>query len=223
MNKELYDNSYYEMLQSISANSANIIVPMIMELIAPKTIIDIGCGTGTWLSAFKSLGCNVLGLDGSWLDKKMLEIDIKDFHETNLEEKIILNKTFDLVVSLEVAEHLTEKRAESFISDLTRFGPVILFSAAIPSQPGINHINRKWQSYWANIFITNNYMPIDCIRPSIWNNHNIAWWYRQNTILYCRKDYIKKHPNLSKLCKETNHIQMWDLVHPEMLTYHNLI
>lgn len=223
MSKELYDSDYYQLIQKGSLMSANVVAPEIMKLINPKTVIDIGCGTGTWLSVFKSLGCSVFGLDGSWVEKQMLKIDLEEFYETNLEEKIILNKTFDLVVSLEVGEHLKEERAESFISDLTSLGPVILFSAAVPSQYGRHHINEKWQSYWVEIFLKNNYIPIDCIRPVIWNNHDVEWWYKQNTILYCRKDYIKNYPKLSKLYLEITNWQMWDLVHPEMLKYHNLI
>lgn len=223
MNKKLYDENYYQRLEKGSLRSANIIVPEVMELINPKSVIDIGCGIGIWLSVFKSLGCNVFGLDGSWVDKQMLKIDRKDFYETNLEERIILNNTFDLVVSLEVAEHLKEERAESFVSDLTRLGPVVLFSAAIPSQHAKNHINKKWQSYWVELFLKNSYLPIDCIRPLIWNNHNVEWWYRQNTILYCRKDHIENYPKLSKLYHETKDKQMWNLVHPGLLRYHNLI
>ena len=55
-------------------------------------------------------------------------------------------------ISLEVAEHLSPGRAESFISDLCQAAPVVLFGAAIPGQGGVGHLNEQWQSYWANLF-----------------------------------------------------------------------
>lgn len=57
------------------------------------------------------------------------------------------NRRFDLAMTIEVAEHLTPVRADSFVEDLTRLSDVVLFSAAIPAQGGINHVNEQWQSY----------------------------------------------------------------------------
>lgn len=216
MYEQFYDKNFYANQKTGSLQSAKIVVPIIMNLIQPKNIIDIGCGVGTWLSVFKDLGCDILGLDGSWVNHKQLEISPEYFSNVNLEEKITLNKTFDLVVSLEVAEHLKKERAESFIRDLTSLGPVILFSAAIPFQGGKNHLNEQWQSYWAEIFFRNNYIPIDCIRPLIWHNPNVKLWYKQNTVLYCRKDCIENYPELKGFPSLLLGWQLWDLVHPEM-------
>jgi hypothetical protein len=52
-------------------------------------------------------------------------------------------------VSLEVAEHLQPKRSASFVADLVALAPAVLFSAAIPGQPGTDHINPRWQDEWA--------------------------------------------------------------------------
>ena len=57
---------------------------------------------------------------------------------------------FDLVVSLEVAEHLPKECADIFVDSLVRLGPIILFSAAIPQAGGTCHINEQWPEYWRN-------------------------------------------------------------------------
>ena len=63
--------------------SASIMVPCILNYIEPKSIIDIGCGLGQWVSVFKRHGANnVLGVDGSHVPKEMRKID--EFYEFDL-------------------------------------------------------------------------------------------------------------------------------------------
>ena len=62
-----------------------------------------------------------------------------------------MNRKFDLVLSLEVAEHLPSECAEAFVESLVNLGPVILFSAAIPYQGGENHVNEQWPEYWVGV------------------------------------------------------------------------
>jgi 2-polyprenyl-3-methyl-5-hydroxy-6-metoxy-1,4-benzoquinol methylase len=59
-----------------------------------------------------------------------------------------LEKEFDLVVSLEVAEHLPASAADQFVNTLVKHGKKILFSAAIPGQGGQDHLNEQWPDYW---------------------------------------------------------------------------
>jgi hypothetical protein len=83
-----------------------------------------------------------------------------------------------------VAEHLPEAAAEQFVRTLTDLAPVVLFSAAAPAQGGTGHLNEQWPSYWAAHFAARGYAAIDCLRPRIWQNDEIAWYYRQNLLLY---------------------------------------
>jgi len=117
--------------------SAEIVVPIVLDLIKPKSVVDVGCGRGEWLYVFQRQGISdILGIDGEWVDKNKLLIPKESFLTSTLEHPLRINRTFDLVVSLEIAEHLPEKSAEMFIETLTTLGPVILFPAAIPLQGG---------------------------------------------------------------------------------------
>jgi hypothetical protein len=89
---------------------------------------------------------------------------------------------------MEVAEHLPEARAEGLVGDLVRLAPVVLFSAAIPGQGGTGHINEQYLSYWVNHFAARDYVLLDFIRPSLWNDERCDWWYRQNVVLFAHKD-----------------------------------
>jgi len=126
----------------------------------------------------------------------LLEIPRDAFRAVDLEKPFRLERTFDLVTSLEVGEHLPGSSAEGFVDSLTRLGPAILFSAAIPFQGGVHHCNEQWPEYWANLFAARGFMAIDCFRRRLWHNPSVAWWYAQNLILYARRDYLETKPQL---------------------------
>ena len=187
------------------------ILPIIFEIVKPKSIIDIGCGNGSWLNAAKSLGVtNVQGVDGIQVEVEELLIEKKEFLKHDLSKSLNLKKTYDLAISLEVAEHLTETAAETIIETLCTHSGVVLFSAAIPDQGGDHHYNEQWPDYWQSIFKKQDYLAFDIIRPKIWNNKKIFWWYKQNTILYVHKE----HKLIESLGEGVPKVQ--SLVHPQL-------
>ena len=169
------------------------IVPEIIRLLRPKSVVDIGCGLGTFLYCFKQEGVNdVLGIDGPWANKDLIHQHLSEdeFLEKNLEKEFDLGRKFDLAISLEVAEHISEKHADTFISNLVSSGKIILFSAAIPFQGGQNHVNEQWLSYWEDKFRQHDYIIHDVLRPIFWDNPRIFWWYKQNMILIAPKGFV---------------------------------
>jgi len=95
---------------------------------------------------------------------------------------------YDLCICVEVAEHLQETHAGMFINSLCQYSDVVLFSAAIQLQDGRHHLNQQWQSYWVDLFDANGCECLDIVRPAIWENNEVAWWYRQNIFLFVRRD-----------------------------------
>jgi SAM-dependent methyltransferase len=211
-----YSESFYESIPETAQLSAKEIVPLIFEFIQPKSAIDIGCGLGTWLSVFKEYGVeDFLGVDGYYIDKKTLQIPEEKFYQHDLEKPFQIDKQFDLVISLEVAEHLPSKCAETFVNSLVKLGPVILFSAAIPLQGGTNHVNEQWPDYWAKYFQRKGYMVVDCIRKKIWQSNNVGYWYAQNILMFVRQDYLENHHLLKREFENTITSQL-SIVHPRM-------
>jgi len=210
-----YTVDYFKLQSKSSLSSAKVIVPLIIKLVKPKSVIDVGCGVGAWLNVFQKNGIkDILGIDGRYVDLKMLLVRQDKFMGFDLSKLLKLNREFDLAISLEVAEHLPPDRANILINSLTRLAPVIVFSAAIPSQTGIGHLNEQWPEYWRNKFIKKGYLLIDCLRYKIWNNNNVDWWYAQNLFVYIRRNLLHNYPELDKEYKNRKN-QSVSLVHPK--------
>jgi len=162
-----------------------VIVPLVVERLRPRSVVDVGCGLGTWLSVFLENGvADVTGVDGDYVDASRLEIPAERFVAHDLSTPLSLDRRFDLAVSLEVAEHLPADRAAVFVGSLTALAPFVLFSAAIPFQGGTNHVNEQWPEYWAALFEHRGFAAVDCVRREVWSDENVEWWYAQNTLLF---------------------------------------
>ncbi len=209
-----YDKGFYEYQGDGSRVSAREVVPFILELVQPASVVDVGCGLGTWLSVFKEHGIErILGVDGEYVDKTLLQIPLPRFSSRDLKQPLALDEKFDLAVSLEVAEHLPKECSGIFVDSLTRLAPIVLFSAAIPFQGGTHHINEQWPDYWVALFREKGYEAVDCIRKRFWQNDNVEWWYAQNALLFVRRDYLETRAALKKEFEQTNAAQL-SLVHP---------
>ncbi|HTF21906.1 MAG TPA: class I SAM-dependent methyltransferase [Chryseolinea sp.] len=164
------------------------VVPVVLNFVQPSSVLDVGCGTGTWLKAFEEQGIkDYLGVDGDYVDRSLLRIPYEKFLPMDISKPVQLARKFDLVVSLEVAEHLAAESADTFVRSLVSHGDVILFSAAIPGQGGQNHLNEQWPEYWQEKFMKHGFYFHDLIRPIIWNDGNVDFWYRQNMFLLNRR------------------------------------
>lgn len=180
---------YVHSHENHNTRAAERVVPYIMRLFPVTSVLDVGCGWGTWMTVFLDNGVtDVWGIDGDYIDKSRLKVSEDRFHTHDLRQPFNLRRKFDLVISLEVAEHLPKEYAETFVSSLCDHADRIIFSAAIPGQGGQNHVNEQWADYWGEIFYQRGYRRFDVIRPAIWNLEDVDVWYRQNIFLYARED-----------------------------------
>lgn len=204
---------YIHNTQEISyKGSVDPVVSHLIKIFNPQSVIDIGCGYGKWLEEFYNCGVtDILGIDGDYIDKEKLTIPIENFKDFDLERPIIIDKKYDLLLCLEVAEHLTPERAKSLIYDLIKLSDTIVFSAAIPFQPGKGHINGQYPQFWLKLFEENNFNCYDIIRPIYWNNNQVEWWYRQNILVFINN-------KCSVSFKETKAVN--PLISAELYEYH---
>jgi SAM-dependent methyltransferase len=215
-----YDQQFFTRHTKQGLDSAKIIVPQLLKLVQPKSVVDIGCGTGAWLKVFQENGVKtVCGLDGGYIDKAKLQIDPKSFINIDLAGVIDVTGQYDLAICLEVAEHLPPSQAPHLTRALASLAPLILFSAAIPGQGGTNHVNEQWPSYWKLLFAETGFKRLDPIRRHIWNDSRIAFWYRQNIFLYAAAEAIQH----SEVLKEEERLTELDIIYIDFLKRHNTL
>ncbi len=186
-----------EFMQCTDMNraSAERIVPVVRSLVNVDSVVDFGCAWGGWLAVWQANGVtDIQGLDGDYVEADRLLIPQENFKSVDLSGSVDLGRKYDLVQSLEVAEHIDHDRAAGFVDNLTRHGSVILFSAAPPGQGGEWHVNEQPYAYWRDLFLVRGYELFDCIRPLIVNEPLIQPWYRYNSFLYVHRDLVASLP-----------------------------
>lgn len=213
MNK-LYGQDFYATRDAGTSYWAQRLANIIVDTFSPTSAVDLGCGVGTVLAALKKTGCkDIFGVEGPWLDPSMLVILKNEFQNFDLSKPLDLGRKFDLATSLEVGEHLDEKDADTLVSSLCSLSSCIVFSAAIPLQGGVNHVNEQWQSYWAGKFIANGYLAFDVVRPAIWSDKQVATHYRQNCIAYVDPGAASRFPKIATF--RVTDLNLLDRVHPD--------
>lgn len=211
-----YTEEYFMEAVKGARKSAGVVVPLVLQLLQPRSVVDVGCGSGEWLSAFREHGIReLLGIDNSAASERFAHETGTQFLKFDLARPFALERRFDLVVSLEVAEHLPPENAETFITSLTKLGPVVLFSAAIPNQGGVNHLNEQWPEYWAQLFHNEGFDVADPFRRQIWHNSAVEVWYAQNTLLFIENGYLKTNQELQREVARATDNQL-GLVHPRL-------
>lgn len=212
-----YDHQFYADLEATALPSARRIAPMLMGWMTIGSVVDVGCGDGSWLSVFRENGvCELLGLDGPWVETTQLKIPAESFARRALDETLDLGgRRFDLAMTLEVAEHLPPARAPGLVEELTAAAPVVFFSAATPDQGGAHHVNEQWPRYWAELFAARGYRAIDAIRPAVWEDEAVCWWYKQNCLLFASDAALAANPRLRDLADASPAVPP-SLVHPEL-------
>ena len=204
LDKKIYNEAFQVGRNELTRYAARKILNQILDISPISSVVDVGGGIGVWLDECKKqMGSDFsygFVLDGNYIDDKEKLVNKDQFIVYDLENKLNLDDKFDLVICLEVAEHLSKERAEGFVEDLTKLGDFVLFSAAIPYQGGNGHINEQPVSYWIELFAKRGYEAYDIIRPNIYMDQNIPFWYRNNIMVYCNKN--------STLCEKLQNLSM---------------
>jgi SAM-dependent methyltransferase len=175
----------------------------------PTSVLDVGCGTGTWLRAALDAGVNdVVGIDGVQIAPDRLLIPRERFLVRDLTQPVDLGRKFDLAICLEVAEHLDPAHADTLIRTLALHSDCIVFSAAAPGQAGQHHVNCQPPSAWQHRFNNLGFTCDDAVRWRLWEQAELEPWYKQNMFI-ARKER-------EGYTVETD-LKM--VIHPEMLAY----
>jgi len=149
---DTYTKSFFKMRPRL-AWRIPIVCNAIITALHPQTVLDFGCGCGGYIKGFHDRGITACGIEGSknCLDFLMVDplyVRIADIRQPldNFFEFVI--NRHDLVLCLEVAEHIEEEFVYNFIWNLKAASNEILMSAAPPGQGGLKHVNCQPKEYW---------------------------------------------------------------------------
>jgi hypothetical protein len=188
--------------------SAEKVVSILFDIFKPKSVIDVGCGTGLLLKHFQKKGSTIMGYEGKWINKDLIEDNISNnlVKIIDFEQLDFINiKESELCICLEVAEHISFEQAEIFVNFITLHSKLIIFSAAIPYQGGFNHINEQWSDFWDLKFSKFGYVKYDILRPILWDQDLITWPHKQNMVVYLHNSEIEMAKQLRKM--EVNNLK----------------
>jgi SAM-dependent methyltransferase len=219
---KLYDQEFYEQQAEESLRSARVVLTRLWNYFKPDSVLDVGCGRGTWLKACGELGSRVLlGFDGDWNSQSRMVDGAIQFKSVDLNQPFFLAGKVDLAMSLEVAEHLEPSSSSQFVECLTQSSDAVLFSAAYTGQGGTNHLNERPHTYWAGLFRDRNYVPFDLFRPVLWGNEEVGFCYRQNVFLYCKGDGASYRAIRAAGCSELRETSFMNCIHPTLYALKN--
>lgn len=198
-----YNQEFFDAQSQDSYISAQHVLALFNRIFSPQSVIDVGCGIGTWLKAWQEINPHafVFGVDGNQIASQHFYIDQSHYKMLDLtlpsqqllsqipppsesNKNLEKSKPYALCQSLEVAEHLEEKYAYNFVHLLTSLSNVVLFSAALPYQGGTHHVNEQLPQFWQHLFQEHHFHCFDFLRAQILNQRQICPWYRQNIFVF---------------------------------------
>ena len=110
------------------------------------SVIDLGCGIGTYLQTLAQKGYQCLGIEGTIGIEQIAQFE----RITNADLALPLTVDWPRasVLCLEVAEHLSAVDEPILLESIDRYcRQVVVISWAIPGQRGTGHINCRPNSY----------------------------------------------------------------------------
>ena len=183
-----YNHDFYDYIDAGSRRSARAVAGLLLPEMTIASLLDIGAGHGAWAAEWIAAGVkDVVAVDGDYVTIEQLAVPADKFIAHDLATPLDLKRRFDLVQTLEVAEHLPHSKADLFVDNLVAHGDVILFSAAVPHQGGEHHVNEQPPEYWRERFAARHYAVFDFIRPGLADKDGVMPWYRFNSYVYANQ------------------------------------
>jgi SAM-dependent methyltransferase len=148
-----------------------------------RSVLDLGCGIGAYLRLFTNLGIqDILGVDG--LPRSATVLSEVEYRQADLMQPLTFGKQFDLVMCLEVVEHLPAAAATALLDTIARHASgTILFSAAEPGQPGEGHINCHPLEFWLSEWSMRGWAPDLSETLSVRALSTLPWFKRNLVVL----------------------------------------
>ena len=135
------------------------IADQLIQSLAPRRVLDVGCALGFLVEAFWDRGVEAWGVDISPYAVANVRSDVRNYCRLGSAAEPIENGPFDLVTCIEVLEHMPEQEALLAIRHMTQACDTILFSSSPYDFEEPTHINVKPALYWLQSFEEHGFSP----------------------------------------------------------------
>ena len=185
----IFDREFFDKNLEWNLPIASKLVVILINYFHPSSVVDVGCGNAEFLAEFQKRGVLIKGYEGSHhaIDSSLVG---KEFIEKfDLKNTIQDSRKYDLVLCLEVAEHIEKDYSLKLVENLTKLGGVILFTAAPPGQGGHFHMNEQPREFWVNLFSILEFSideNLTEILKSGMKKKGILSWYSDNLMVFKR-------------------------------------
>lgn len=182
----VYTARYFALRQQKATSSAAVVAKCLTAQFAPSTVVDVGCGTGAYVQEMERLGARAHGYEGSSHAIASAVVSPDRIEIQDLREPLVDPRSHDLVVCLEVAEHLPAESADQLVDSLVTLGDRVVFSAAAPGQGGRDHVNEKPSQYWIALFEQHGFeLRVEAtarLRTRL-DHEGASWWLGKNLLV----------------------------------------
>jgi len=151
----------------------------IISDIGPETVLDAGCAMGFLVEALRQRNVQAWGIDISEYAIRNVHPDFQPYCQVGSIIEPFPHPRYDLIVCIEVLEHLPAEQAEKAIANLCQHSDDILFSSTPFDYKEATHFNVRPPEFWAEGFARNGFF-----RDVDFDASFITPW----AVRFCRQD-----------------------------------
>lgn len=127
------------------------IADRIVREIRPQSALDAGCAMGFLIEALRKRGIEAFGVDISEYAVANIPPEIRPYCWVGSVTEPF-PRHYDLIVCIEVLEHLLPMEAEQAVENFCRHAEDVLFSSTPTDFKEPSHVNVQPPEYWAELF-----------------------------------------------------------------------
>jgi 2-polyprenyl-3-methyl-5-hydroxy-6-metoxy-1,4-benzoquinol methylase len=175
-------------------SSAKSIYGELKKFLPPiNSLADIGCGMAAFAKVFQEDGIDeIILIDHPSIDvTKCLVKEKFKFIACDLDKETPPPFKVDVIICTEVLEHVSSQRSLELLDFITSSSSIVIFSAAIPRQEGLGHINEKRHGFWIEEFKKRGFAYSDAFKAGIIQDQTILFWLRQNLFIFYKRDELE--------------------------------